>query len=154
MKEVNLTNRETKTLEDELLKYKSHRKKKLKSFLTTTFIGVLIGGLIAYKNNGGIIFKYFIGLLIVITLYLIPSIIAFLLAKRGITNLSTDIKKGKKIEGKANIKSINFFNRAILLSNGIKVVEPIEYYKTFNVGDLITFKVSPSNEYIFKCSKE
>lgn len=152
MKEVLLTNKEKTDLENKLQNYKSHRNKQLKEFLIIIVIGTIIGGFSAYLNNDNV--KLLSGLLGIMIVLLIPLTIAFLTSKKGINNLMSDLKIGKKIEGKATIKSINIFNRKISLSNGIKVFEQNEYYKTFKKGDLIKYKISPSNEFIFDCKKE
>ena len=152
MKEVILTNKEKVNLENELQNYKSHRNKQLKEFLIIFIIGTIIGGILVYQNNGNL--KFLIGILGIMIVMIVPVIIAFLISKKGVNKLTSDLKKGKKIEGKATIRSINFFNRAIRLSNGIKIFEPNEHYKTYKKGDLINFKVSPSNEYIFECIKD
>ena len=152
MKEVLLTNKEKINLENKLQNYKSHRNKQLKEFLIIIVIGTIIGGFSAYLNNGNV--KLLSGLLGIMIVLLIPLTIAFLTSKKGINNLMSDLKIGKKIEGKATVKSINIFNRKISLSNGIKVFEPNEYYKTFKKGDLIKYKISPSSEFIFDCKKE
>ncbi|SFJ59465.1 hypothetical protein [Olleya namhaensis] len=152
MKEVLLTNKEKTDLENKLQNYKSHRNKQLKEFLIIIVIGTIIGGFSAYLNNDNV--KLLSGLLGIMIVLLIPLTIAFLTSKKGINNLMSDLKIGKKTEGKATIKSINIFNRKISLSNGIKVFEPNEYYETFKKGDLIKYKISPSNEFIFYCKKE
>lgn len=154
MKEVILTNKEKINLENKLQKHKSHRSKQYKFYLTIIIVGTIIGGIPAYINYGNKSVKFLFGISGVILVILIPLTIGFLTSKKGINKLVSDLKSGKKIEGKATIKSINIFNRKIILSNGIKVFEPNEYYKTFKKGDLIKYKISPSNEFIFDCRKE
>jgi len=154
MKKVILTNKEKSNLEKTLQEYKTHRIKKLKYFVTIIVVGTLIGGITTYLKNENISTNFIFGLIGIITLMLIPSLIAFLSSKKGINKLTSDLKSGKKIEGKSTVKSINIFNRKISLLNGVKVFERNEYYKTFKKGDLIKYEISPSNEYIFECRKE
>ena len=154
MKKVILTNKEKSNLEKTLQEYKTHRIKKLKYFVTIIVVGTLIGGITTYLKNENISTNFIFGLIGIITLMLIPSLIAFLNKKKGINKLTSDLKSGKKIEGKSTVKSINIFNRKISLLNGVKVFERNEYYKTSKKGDLIKYEISPSNEYIFECRKE
>mgnify|MGYP006127841931 CR=1 FL=1 len=154
MKEVILTNKEKSNLEKTLREYKTHRIKKLKYFVTIIVVGTLIGGIPTYLKNENISTNFIFGLIGIIGLMLIPLLIAFLASKKGINRLSSDLKIGKKIEGKSTVKTINIFNRKISLLNGVKVFEPNEYYKTFKKGDLIKYGISPSNEYIFEYKKE
>ncbi|WP_299840383.1 hypothetical protein [uncultured Tenacibaculum sp.] len=154
MKETILTNKEKSNLEKTLQEYKTYRIKKLKYLATIIVIGSLIGGIPTYLKNENISANFIFELIGIIALMLIPLLIAFLASKKGINRLSSDLKSGKKIEGKSTVKSINIFNRKINLLNGVKVFEPNEYYKTFKKGDLIKYKISPSNEYIFECRKE
>ncbi|QNK78265.1 hypothetical protein H7F37_04050 [Winogradskyella sp. PAMC22761] len=154
MKEVILTNKEKINLENELQKHKSHRTKQFKFYLIIVVVGTIIGGIPAYINYGHKNVNFLFGTLGFILVMLIPLTVGFLTSKKGVNKLTSDLKSGKKIEGKSTIKSINIFNRKIILSNGIKVFEPIEYYKTFKKGDLIKYKISPSNEFIFDCRKE
>ena len=154
MKKVILTNKEKSNLEKTLQEYKTHRIKKLKYFVTIIVVGTLIGGITTYLKNENISTNFIFGLIGIITLMLIPSLIAFLSSKKGINKLTSDLKSGKKIEGKSTVKSINIFNRKISLLNGVKVFERNEYYKTSKKGDLIKYEISPSNEYIFECRKE
>jgi len=154
MKKVILTNKEKSNLEKTLQEYKTHRIKKLKYFVTIIVVGTLIGGITTYLKNENISTNFIFGLIGIITLMLIPSLIAFLSSKKGINKLTSDLKSGKKIEGKSTVKSINIFNRKISLLNGVKVFERNDYYKTFKKGDLIKYEISPSNEYIFECRKE
>lgn len=154
MKEVILTNKEKINLENELQKHKYHRAKQFKFYLKIITVGTIVCGITAYINYGNKSVNYLFGILGVIFVMLIPLTIGFLTSKKGINKLASDLKSGKKIEGKSTIKSINIFNRKIILSNGIKIFEPNEYYKTFKKGDLIKYKISPSNEFIFDCRKE
>lgn len=154
MKEVILTNREKSNLENELKDSKSYRKKQFKNLFLSIIIGNSIAGIVVYLNNGSRNGKLFLGILAVIIVMLIPVGIGYILSQKRIKRLSSDLENGKKIEGKSIVKSINIFNRKISLSNGIKVFESNESYKTFKKGDLIKYKISPSNEYIFDCRKE
>lgn len=153
MTEVPLTDTEKSKLEKTLRDYKSHRIKQLKYFVTIILVGTLISGIFTYMKYENISTDFIFGLLGFILLMLILVVIAFLDSKKGINKLSSDLKSGKKIEGKSTVKSINIFNRKISLLNGVKVFEPNEYYKTFKKGDLIEYKISPSNEFVFECRK-
>ena len=152
MKEIPLTRGEKSNLQKELKVSKAYRKKQFKNLFFSIIIGNSIAGIVVFLNNGN--GKLFLGISAVIICMLIPIGIIFILSRKRFKRLTSDLEKGKKIEGKSTIKSINIFNREINLSNGIKVFEPIEFYKTFKKGDLIKFKISPSNEYIFECNKE
>lgn len=153
MKEVLLTNREKLILENELTKYESYKRNRIKYFLIAVIGGNLIAGTIAYSNYGDRNGRLYLGLLILMTLMLIPIGILFLQSKTRINKLKSDIKKGKKIEGKGMIKSINKVNQTIHLDNGIKGFISIEYIGEFKKGDIVKFKISPSNEYIFDLIK-
>jgi hypothetical protein len=148
-----LTEIEKSLLKEEILSSNFHLKKQFNSTILYILLGVIISGIFNYWKYG-----YSIGLiffsLILFTIFLIPLFIAFSISRKRINRLKNDLDSSFKIIGTKKIKSINYFNRKIKLSNGIKVFEPIESYKTFEKGDLINFKVSPSNEFIFECTKE
>jgi len=154
MKEIPLTRVEKSNLQKELKTSKAYRNKQFKNLSLSIIIGNSIVGVVVFLNNESGNGKLFLGILAVIICMLIPIGIIFILSRKRFKRLTSDLEKGKKIEGKSTIKSINIFNREINLSNGIKVFEPIDFYKTFKKGDLIKFKISPSNEYIFECNKE
>lgn len=154
MKEILLTNREKLKLENELTKYESDIKNRIKHFLIAIIGGNLIAGTIAYSNYGDRNGRLYLGILILMSLLLIPIGIFFLKSKKRINKLKSDIKKGKKIEGKGKIKSLNKFNQTIYLDNGIKGFISIEYFGEFKKGDIVKYKISPSNEYLFDFIKD
>jgi uncharacterized protein YacL len=155
MSKIPLTEEEILKLKGEIEFSISDRKKRMLDGLVYLTLGIFIGLIVNYLRSGGLVnVALFISSFILFIIMLIPFLGAYLLTQKRINKLRTDLKKEIKIVGKEKIESINIFNRTIKLSNGVKVFEPNEYYKTFKKGDLINFKVSPSNAYIFECLKE
>jgi hypothetical protein len=153
MNELSLTEKETLTLKKEIESKITYRKKQVRNFSLFIIGGILLSLTIVYWKNGNLTLRMILAHIIIGVFMLIPMTFAYYLSQRTINKLKNDLGNGKKITGVDKVKSINFFNRTIILLNGIKVYETNAMHKQFKKGDLIKYSISPSNQYQFECIK-
>lgn len=151
MERVELTEKEIRIIKEEISNSDKYRNKKLKrlgilllSSLIILFVVLLI------KFNSEILNKLTAILIIGIPM-VIPLLIAWYMAGIPIKKLKRDLANGTKLVGQSTVKSRNILNHNIKLTDGTPISVLDDSTRTWKVGDLISYKVTPSKEYLLEC---
>jgi hypothetical protein len=150
MEKIKLTEQEIGILKEEISnsdKYRSKQLKRLGILLISSLILLFV--FLSIQSNSEILSKLttisIFGILMVI-----PSLFSWFMAGIPIKKLKRDLANGTKLVGHSKVKSRNILNHNIKLTDGTPISVLDDSTRTWKVGDLISYKITPSKEYLLE----